>query len=206
MEEIGMFVQVIRGRASEPGALHERFESWEADLASDAEGWVGTTAGVTDDGEFIALVRFESEAAARRNSDRPEQGAWWQETEPLLDDVVFHDTDDVVVWLGGADTGAEFVQVMEGQVLDRVQARQLMDGMEESVAEVRPDVIGSVLAIHGDRFTQAVYFTDEESARAGERRDDERQDDEEMRRFAAAVDVRSYLDLRAPWHQVAAGR
>lgn len=196
-----MFVQVIRGRAQDAEGLRRRFAQWEEELAGGAEGWRGATAGVTDEGEFVALVRFETEEAARRNSDRSEQGEWWSRTEPLLDEVTFHDSDDVVVWLGGADPSAEFVQVMEGRILDEEEARSLMDGMEDAVADVRPDVIGSVLAIHGDRFTQAVYFTDEASAREGEERDLERDNQEEMERFAAAVDVDGYLDLRQPWHQ-----
>ena len=39
--------------------------------------------GMCDDGTFVALARFESAEAARRNSDRPEQGEWWAECEPL---------------------------------------------------------------------------------------------------------------------------
>ena len=52
-------------------------------------GWLdrllGGTAGVTEDGRFIAVVRFESEEDARRNRDRPEQDRWWSETAKLFD-------------------------------------------------------------------------------------------------------------------------
>jgi hypothetical protein len=39
---------------------------------------------LTDDGRFIALARFESEEAARRNTDRPEQDRWWTEIAKLF--------------------------------------------------------------------------------------------------------------------------
>lgn len=38
----------------------------------------------TEDGRFIAVVRFESEEDARRNRDRPEQDRWWSETAKPL--------------------------------------------------------------------------------------------------------------------------
>jgi hypothetical protein len=46
-------------------------------------GWVGTTAGVTEDGRFIELVDLKSEAT-RRKSSRPEQEQWWAETARLF--------------------------------------------------------------------------------------------------------------------------
>jgi hypothetical protein len=53
---------------------------------------------MTDDGRFIALARFESEEAARRNSDRPEQDKWWTETAKLFTgEATFKDSSDVVV-------------------------------------------------------------------------------------------------------------
>ena len=48
---------------------------------------------MTDDGVLVALARFESEEAAQRNSDRPEQGAWWEETAALFTgEPVFHNS------------------------------------------------------------------------------------------------------------------
>ena len=40
---------------------------------------------MTDDGTLVLLARFESEEAARANSERPEQGEWWAETEKIFD-------------------------------------------------------------------------------------------------------------------------
>src|SRR5260370_35573413 len=79
-----MFVQVIRGKASDPEQVRAALDLWSERLAAGAEGWLGSTAGVTGDGRFVALARFESEQAARRNSDRPGQGQWWTETSRLV--------------------------------------------------------------------------------------------------------------------------
>ena len=68
-----MFVQVIQGPVSDATAARAQFEKWMTELAPGAIGWLGSTAGVTDDGTLVALARFESEEAARQNSDRPEQ-------------------------------------------------------------------------------------------------------------------------------------
>ena len=72
-----MFVQVIQGKAKDAAGLRKQWERWDQELKPAAKGYLGSTAGVTADGEFIALVRFEDEAAARANSDSPEQSAWW---------------------------------------------------------------------------------------------------------------------------------
>ena len=68
-----MFVQVIEGRVQDAAALRAAIDDWFQQVAPGATGWLGSTGGVTEDGRAIALVRFESEQAARENSDRPEQ-------------------------------------------------------------------------------------------------------------------------------------
>ena len=68
-----MFVQVIKGQVSDAADVQAAWNRWLDEMASDAIGWLGTTAGVTDDGTFVALARFESEEAARRNSERSAQ-------------------------------------------------------------------------------------------------------------------------------------
>ena len=79
-----MFVQVIQGQVSDAGQARAAMDRWTKELAPGAEGWLGSTAGVTEEGWLVALARFESEEAAQRNSDRPEQDAWWSETATLF--------------------------------------------------------------------------------------------------------------------------
>jgi hypothetical protein len=62
-------------------------------------GWVGTTAGITEDGRFIELVDLKSEAT-RRKSSRPEQQQWWAETARLFSgEAIFKDSSDVTIKL-----------------------------------------------------------------------------------------------------------
>src|SRR4051794_38537138 len=72
----GMFIQIIQGKVSDADHLRRQLERWRKEIKPGAKGYLGHTGGVTADGRTIAMVRFESEADAKANSDRPEQGAW----------------------------------------------------------------------------------------------------------------------------------
>ena len=168
-----MFIQVIQGRTSNADGLRAAVDRWAKDIAPGAVGWLGSTGGVTEDGRAIAAVRFESEEAARRNSERPEQDAWWQETAKLFDgEVTFRESSDVVVDLQGDPDRAGFVQVMQGRTSDPARARELMAQDPEMWAKFRPDVLGSVEILHdGGAYTMVLYFTSEAEAREGERKE-----------------------------------
>ena len=71
-------IQIIQGTCRDEEMVHRLSDEWRETLGPTAEGWLGGTYGVTDDGEFVGVVRFESQEAAMRNSARPEQGEWWQ--------------------------------------------------------------------------------------------------------------------------------
>src|SRR5687768_13252868 len=118
-----MFVQVIKGRTSDAAGLRRQLERWTAELKPGAAGFVGSTSGVSDDGTFIALARFADAAAAKANSDRPEQGAWWTETSKYFDgEPSFRESTDVATMFDGGSNDAGFVQVMEGTAVDRAKA------------------------------------------------------------------------------------
>jgi hypothetical protein len=196
-----MFVQVIQGSVADAAELRACLDRWKRDVAPGATGWLGSTGGVTADGRAIAVVRFESEVAARANSERPEQHQWWMETSKLFaGDVTFHDCPQVYEFGRGGSDDAGFVQVIQGRVTDQARALELMRRTEEPMRDLRPDVIGGVVAVHGDDgFTQAVYFTSQEAAREGERKtappEVQKLMEEEM---ALMVDV-VYFDLTDPW-------
>lgn len=167
-----MFVQVIKGRTSQPEALAAAFDRWKEELAPGATGWLGSTGGVTDNGTFLAVARFESEEAARANSARPEQDAWWTETAKLLEDVTFVDSTEVEVDVNGDPDQAGFVQVMQGRGSDPERAKELMAQDSDKWAALRPDVIGSVAIGHDEgAYTMVMYFTSEAEAREGERKE-----------------------------------
>src|SRR6266545_3074850 len=122
-----MFVQVIQGQVSDAGQARAALDRWARELAPGANGWLGTTAGVTEDGRFIALARFESEEAARANSDRPEQDQWWTETAKLFTgEATFKDSSDVTLDITGDPDNAGFVQIIQGRGSDPERARALM--------------------------------------------------------------------------------
>jgi hypothetical protein len=168
--EVAMFIQVIQGKIADQAGLMAAEDHWKRDLAPGATGWLGSTSGITDDGTFVSVVRFESEAAARRNSERPEQGAWWNETQKCFaGDVTFIDSSDVTSWLAGGSDDAGFVQVIEGHLKNPELMRSMMEKFGEQMRQMRPEIIGATIAMHhGGEYVQTVYFTSEAEAREHE--------------------------------------
>jgi len=201
-EELIMFVQVIKGKVSDPTAFRAALTSWLYELAPGATGWRGSTTGVTDDGTLIAVARFDNEDNARRNSDRPEQAQWWTETKRLFDDEVTIensvDVDDYVV--GDPDT-AGFVQVMQGQVSDLDWARDVMQQRPDNLEQLRPDILAILNLAHKDgRWTSVVYFTSEADARQRESQDPPTDFAAMMQGMASlSVGETTYYDLRQVW-------
>jgi hypothetical protein len=182
--------------------LSRQMDRWEKEVRPGAEGFLGSTGGITDDGRFIVLARFESEDAARRNSDRPEQGAWWADMEKTLDDVSFQDSVKVVTMGGGGSNDAGFVQVMRGRVLDAAKMDELSSRLKEfetAMAGHRPDVIGDVTVVHTDgSYTDAVYFTSEAEARQNEGKEPPPETRPMFEEWMAAATVDEYFDLKQP--------
>ncbi|MDP8970171.1 MAG: hypothetical protein M3N52_06705 [Actinomycetota bacterium] len=197
-----MFVQVIQGQVSDAGQVRAALDRWVRELAPGATGWLGSTAGVTEDGRFVALVRFASEEEARRNSDRPEQDQWWAETSKLfIGEAAFRDSRNVVVDVFGQPDEAGFVQVIQGRTSDPARGWVVLGQSSAERAAFRPDVIGRVAVEHdGGAYTMALYFTSEAAAREGESKEpppDLKAQMEEMR--ALNVGQPEYFDLRQPW-------
>lgn len=197
-----MFIQVITAKVVDEKALLAQVDRWDSDVRPGAEGFLGSTSGITDDGRLIVLARFESEDAARRNSQRPEQGAWWAETEKTLEDPTFQDSVEVMVMGAGGSNDAGFVQVMRGHVTDAAKMEDLRGRMKEfevAMAEMRPDVIGDVTAMHGDgTFTDAVYFRSEAEARSNEANEMPEELQAMFAEWTSAATIDEYLDLKQP--------
>ncbi len=176
-------------------------DRWRAELEPRASGWLGSTSGVTDDGRWIALVRFESEDAARRNSERPEQGAWWSRISQHIADVVFHDSARVHTFKDGGSDQAGFVQVIQGHSEEMEHLAILALSREDQLTQEAPHILGMTVAEHADRpgdFTQAVYFTSEEDARRWERGHPAESEPGLAEIFSLMTDLR-YFDVRNPW-------
>jgi hypothetical protein len=197
-----MFVQIIQGMVSDKDEMRAAVDRWVEEVSPGAIGWLGSTGGVTDAGQLIAVVRFESEDAARRNSDRPEQDQWWTQMSKLFTtEPTFTESDQVDVEMAGNPDDAGFVQVIQGRSSDLARARQLMSQDLDARAAFRPDILGSMaVAQDGGAYTVAIYFTSEAAAREGEQKDAPPElaaRMEEMGKLEAGEPT--FLDLRDPW-------
>jgi hypothetical protein len=163
-----MFIRVIQARATNPPGIRRDLGRWQRLLAADADGWLGTTAGITEDGWSITVVRFASQAQARRNSDRPEQREWWRDASQHLARVAVHDAPKVHTYRNGGADEASFVQVLQGYSDNLERLAAFGRDHEEVLAREAPQILGMTVAEHADwpgDFTQIVYFTCEQDAR-----------------------------------------
>jgi hypothetical protein len=158
------------------------------------------TNGVTNDGTFVAVVRFEDEASAQANSDRPEQGAWFEKVSQHFDgEATFYNCPNVDLIMGGGSDDAGFVQIMVYKVKDVAGARAL--GQEFSkLGAMRPDIIGGTSASTADgTFVDTNYFTSEAEARAAEKQPMMPEVQQLMNRFGElVVGETEFLDLSSP--------
>jgi hypothetical protein len=197
-----MFVQIIQGMVSDKDEMRAAVDRWVDEVSPGAIGWLGSTGGVTDAGQLIAVVRFESEDAARRNSDRPEQDQWWAQMSKLFTtEPTFTESDQVDIDLAGNPDEAGFVEVIEGHSSDPARARELMSQDSEAWAAFRPDILGSLGIGHGgDAYTAVLYFTSEAAAREGEKKVPPPELAAQMdERGKLEVGEPTFLDLRDPW-------
>lgn len=198
-----MFVQVFQGQVSDAGQMREALEDWMQRLAPGAEGWLGSTVGVTDDGYLIGVARFESAEAARRNSGRAQQGEWFSGVEKqFAHGVEFHDCTEVDVARGGGSDEAGFVQVIQGRARDVARLRELATTLDERFPDLRPDLLGYIAALHdgeGGAFTQVAYFASEQEARAGEQGGMPAEAAEALQEEMDLMQDVRYFDLREPW-------
>jgi hypothetical protein len=194
-----MFVQVIQGKVGDLELYRRQGDAWLRDLKPGAAGYLGSTGGVSPDGVGITIARFESEEAAQANSGRVEQGNWWNETAKAYDgEPTFHDCREVDTLLDGGSNDAGFVQVIQGRVRDQAAMRARTEAFVEQLKEKRHDILGIVVAWHGDGggFTQAVYFKSQDAARAGE---SETENDDLRDEFLSSFDgPPSFIDLSEP--------
>jgi hypothetical protein len=204
-----MFIQVVQGPVADEAGLRAALDSWQRELGPGAEGWLGSTGGVTDDGQFIMLAQFDSPEAAARNSKRPEQDEWWSRTAQMFaGDVTFHDCADAYEFTahGGSDPSMPgFVQVMQGTVTDPDRMRELNERFAAEMGDYRPDILGGVVAVGGGEhteathFTEAVTFTSEQEARVGEKAPPPPQVRELLEAEQGLMDDITYFDLHQPW-------
>lgn len=196
-----MFIQIIQGRCRDADRIHQLIDEWRDTIGATAEGWLGGTYGVTDEDEFVAVVRFDSREAAATNSDKPEQGEWWVKMQACFEgQVSCHDCDNAMMFLSGGSDEAGFVQILQGRVSDPEKFRHLMEQPMDALQQLRPEIIGGSIALEPDGwFTQTVCFRSEEAAREGEHKDMPAELREQFEKEMTAMQDVKYLDLHQPW-------
>ncbi|MGW0227941.1 hypothetical protein ACWDWO_06485 [Actinopolymorpha singaporensis] len=196
-----MFIEVIQGHVTNPGALRASVERWVEYLAPRAEGWLGSTSGVAADGTAIALAMFDSEAAALATNKQADQAAWRRAAEVLFTGgVSVHNCSDVMTMLIGYPDEAGFVQVLQCRVANPDRWQALVAQSEAVLRRERPEILGTVIAVHDDdpaRITEAVYFTSEFEARVGEQK--ALLSPEVSRVFHDMRTDLTYIDIHEPW-------
>ncbi len=77
-------------------AVIDQFEKWEREHKPKATGFESSLIISSNDNpdELMVLVRFQSKESYEANSNRPEQGAWFQELRPNMtaDPIWFNGT------------------------------------------------------------------------------------------------------------------
>ncbi len=196
-----MFIQVIQGRATNPPGIRRDLGRWQRLLAADADGWLGSTAGITQDGWSITAVRFASEAHARRNSDRPEQREWWRDASQHLARIAVHDAPKVHIYRDGGADQAGFVQVIQGHSDDLEHMASLAREQDEVLARDAPHILGVTVAEHADwsgDFTQIVYFTSEQDARRFAQEPPAEAEEPALEQLRGLLTTSRRFDLRDP--------
>jgi hypothetical protein len=192
-----VFLQVFRCQVDDTDAAHGSLDRWMGTLDGTSDGWLGTTAGVTPGGDSLTLTRFASEEDARRTNEGPAGDAWRTEMAALSPaPLSVQDCSEVLTQLRGDTTDAGFVQVLQGRIADLERLERALEVASPWEAGARPDIIGGLLALHGDGgFTQTVYFTSEAEARDGERA----QAPSETAEIGDLVGDLAFFDLPQPW-------
>jgi len=197
-----MFVQMFTAKVTNRDAVRAVLQGWPSGAGRRAKGWLGSTAGITDDGELVALARFESEGAARANSERPEQADWWRALAlNVAGKASFFESSDVDDDVVGDPATAGFVQVMRGRVSDAARARAVANNGTRVWARYRPDILASLMLSHDDGdYVMAIYFTSETEARKGEKKEPPAELAPLIEELNALdVGEVTYYDLRDPW-------
>ena len=190
-----MFVQFIRATITDVDGLRAHLKRGGAELTPGVVGFLGSTAGISTNGQFVVLARYDSEAACTTSRARPESIAWWRDLQEYIDgDPVVKESDRVSVLISGRDD-AGFVQIMEGTG-DPAALASLDERFLELAPTYRPDIMGGYRAYFDDgTWADITYFTSEEEARKGEASMDMPGPADE---YMALYGDMSYIDLKDP--------
>jgi hypothetical protein len=167
-----MFIRILRGQAYDGAATLAEIARWRQELGAGVLGWQRLTAGIGDAGELVLALRYDTEAAASRDLDRPELAAWQASAERHLTGPGRWYDCPVVHTMKDGDAGeAGFVRVVQGRLADPVRLAAMRDEVERTLRDRAPHVLGVIVAEHADGtgFTELTYLTSERETRAADR-------------------------------------
>jgi hypothetical protein len=138
-----VFIRILRGQAYDGAATLAEVGRWCRDLGGGVLGWRRLTAGIGDGGELVLAFRYDTEAAARRDRDRPELAAWQAAAERHLTGPGQWYDCPVVHTMKDGDTGeAGFVRVVQGRLADPVRLAAMRAEVERTLRARAPHVLG----------------------------------------------------------------
>ena len=142
-----MFIRILRGQAYDGAATLAEIARWRQELGAGVLGWRRLTAGIGDAGELVLALRYDTEAAARRDQDRPELAAWQASAERHLTGPGRWYECPVVHTMKDGDAGeAGFVRVVQGRLADPVRLAAMRDEVERTLRARAPLVLGVTVA------------------------------------------------------------
>lgn len=197
-----MFMQVYEGHVRHAEPVYVELDQWVKEIAPGTEGWLRSVAGVTEDRRFIGLALWQSASDARRHGSRPDQNHWYQAFSELFTErPLLRESSQVFIDLPGDPEQARFVQVMLGRGTNAGRATELMSAHRDEWAAFRPEVLGTVGCLFDDgTFAMAGYFTDEQAARVGERKQAPPELRAEMDELNSLLSGEpEFFDLHEPW-------
>jgi hypothetical protein len=167
-----MFIRILRGQAYDGAATLAEIARWCQELGAGVLGWRRLTAGIGDAGELVLALRYDAEAVAQQDRDRPELAAWQASVERHLTGPGRWYDCPVVHTMKDGDAGeAGFVRVVQGRLADPVRLAAMRDEVERTLRDRAPHVLGVTVAEHADGtgFTELTYLTSERETRAADR-------------------------------------
>jgi hypothetical protein len=167
-----VFIRILRGQVLDGAATLAEVSRWRQELGTGVLGWRRLTAGIGDGGELVLALRYDTEAAAWRDRDRPELAAWQASAERHLDGPGRWYDCPVVHTMKDGDAGeAGFVRVVQGRLADPIRLAAMRAEVERTLRDRAPHVLGVMVAEHADGtgFTELTYLTSERETRAADR-------------------------------------
>jgi hypothetical protein len=168
-----VFVQILQGKVADAAGVRGELDRWWRELGPSVPGWRRLTAALGDDGEFLALLQFDSRDSYRHNRARPEQKAWLGGLEfSLTAPVTVTECAAGYALHAGDSEAARFLQVVQGRVTDPARFAATRAQAEQTLRRHAPHVLGVLFLEHAGgsgQFTEVAYCTSERETRAAER-------------------------------------